>query len=255
MNVDLASASRRVRRRVATPWLFAWMIGVSTAATSSACHDFQHTNPFDLLTPDTELTVLGPDTLFTIGTVAKFSMAGKLGPFTDPTALWRSSILNDLNGDFTGTFVLYKAPLYPVAETAFVAVDIGHYVTAAGASAWTRSFGKNVILTQRLVRIQLRCPATHACDTLNAGGAWSVWVDGIDAGGSQIIGLELPGTNPAKGAPIAVFVSRDTTVATVSSAGVRAADVTALRSGTTWIVSTRIAKPDTLRDSLQVVVR
>jgi hypothetical protein len=84
---------------------------------------------------------------------------------------------------------------------------------------------------------------------------WSVWVDGADAGGSQIVGLALPDSNPANGAPIAAFVSRDATVAAVAPFKVRAANVTALKPGTTWIVATRIALKDTLRDSLQVVVR
>ena len=255
MSIQLASVPRRVRRRHAATWLLIWLIGAATVAASSACRDYQHTNPFDLLTPDSELKILGPDTLFTIGVVAKFSPSGALGPFPDPTAVWRSSVQDDLNGDFMGTFVLYKAPLYPLVETASVTVEIGHYVTAAGQSAWTRSIEKDVIVTQRLVRIQLRCPAAHACDTLAAGGAWSVWVDGVDAGGSQIVGLTLPDSNPAKGAPVAVFISRDTAVATAAPVGVRAANITALKSGTTWIVATRIAKSDTLRDSLQVVVR
>lgn len=255
MNIEPAEGPRCVRRRHAATWLLVWLIGAATVGASSACRDYQHTNPFDLLTPDSELKVLGPDTLFTVGVVATFSPSGALGPFTDPTAIWRSSIQDDLNGDFTGTFTLYKAPLYPLVETASVTVEIGHYVTAAGRSAWTRTIGKDVILTQRLVRIQLRCPAAHACDTLAAGGAWSVWVDGVDAGGSQISGLALPSSNSAKGPPIAAFVARDTAVAAVAPVGVRAADVTALKSGTTWIVATRIAKSDTLRDSLQVVVR
>ena len=255
MTNDAASAPSRLRRRCASVWLFVWLIGAAIVAGSSACRDYQHTNPFDLLTPDSELKVLGPDTLFTIGEVAKFSSAAALGPFTDPTSIWTSSIFDDFNGDYAGTFVLYRAPLYPLTETTTVTDSIGHYDTAAGRSAWTRAFSKNVVLTQRLVHIQVRCPDTHMCDTLNTGGAWSVWVDGMDAGGTQIVGLELPGTNPAKGTPIAVFASRDTTVAAVAPVGVRAANVTALKSGTTWIVATRIAKPDTLRDSLQVVVR
>jgi hypothetical protein len=132
---DSGNVPRRVRRRSAIIWLLAWPIGAATLAASFACRDYQRTNPFDLLTPASELKVLGPDTLFTIGEVAKFSPAGALGPFTDPTALWRSSNLDELNGDFMGTFELYRAPLYPLAETATVTVEIGHYVTAGGESA------------------------------------------------------------------------------------------------------------------------
>ena len=110
---------------------------------------------------------------------------------------------------------------------------------------------------QRLTRIQLRCPDTHVCDSLGVGGSWSVWVDGLDALGDGIYTLSpdfTPAratTNPTTGPPIASYVSRDTTVASLVPVGVRVATVTARRSGATWIVATRGA----LRDSLQVVVR
>ena len=53
------------------------------------------------------------------------------------------------------------------------------------------------------------------------------------------------------GTPMATFTSRDTTVASVTPVGIRAATVTARKSGTTWIVATR----NSLLDSLQLTVR
>jgi hypothetical protein len=110
---------------------------------------------------------------------------------------------------------------------------------------------KTVVVTQRLTRISLRCPDTRACDSLAVGGTWSVWVDGFDARGLQIASLRTADTNPSAGPPIAVYTVRDTTIATLVPAGIRAATVTALKSGTTWIVGARGA----LSDSLQLVVR
>lgn len=218
-----------------------------------ACRDYKHTNPFDPLAPD-ELTIVGPDSLFSAGEFATYAIQS-VPAFTDPTAQWGSSSPNDLtSSEGTGTFELFGAPLYPVAETVMVTVAIGHYNTATG-SAWRRTYARTVILTQRLVRIKLRCPDTPACATLAAGGVWSLWIDGFDAGGGQIIRLAYPTTNPTTGTPVATFVSRDTTIAAVTPVGVRVASVTALRSGSTWIVATRVALLDTLRDSLQVVVR
>ncbi|HEY2848428.1 MAG TPA: hypothetical protein VGI97_01010, partial [Gemmatimonadaceae bacterium] len=87
--------------------------------------------------------------------------------------------------------------------------------------------------------------------SLAVGGTWSVWVDGFDARGLQIASLRTADTNPSAGPPIAVYTVRDTTIATLVPAGIRAATVTALKSGTTWIVGARGA----LSDSLQLVVR
>jgi hypothetical protein len=108
-----------------------------------------------------------------------------------------------------------------------------------------------VYQTQRVTRIQLRCPDTHACDTVSTGGGWSVWVDGFDALNERIYALTSATANPATGTVIATFAVRDTTIASVSPVGIRAANVTALKSGTTWIVGTR----GTLLDSLQLVVQ
>jgi hypothetical protein len=252
MSVQLArvpsiARHRALRQRMAT------LIGFGALAAGIACRDFEHTNPLDPMNFTPGITIVGPETLFTIGTSATYAYES-VQPFIDPTAVWSSSSFVDLYTDGKDTFKLTRAPLYPATEGASVMVALGEYNTLHGA-AWSKSIGRSVVLTQRLVRIQLRCPAAHACDTLDAGAVWSAWVDGFDAGGSQILGLDLPTINPSSGAPIAVFVSRDTTIATVKAVGIRSADATAVRSGTTWIVATRIALLDTLRDSLPLVVR
>lgn len=226
------------------------LIGFFALVAAVACNDYKRTNPFDPATvsSDLHLAVIGPDTLFTIGQIAEFTLGGT-PVFTDPGELWMASNGYELDGDGTGTFDLYSAPLYPATDVVDVALGIGHR-----GSSFIRTFVKGVVVTQRLVRMQLRCPDTHACDAQAAGGTWSIWVDGFDKGGRGIVGMEVPTTNPAKGKPIATFVSRDTTIAAVAPVGIRAANVSALTSGTTWIVATRVALADTLRDSLQVVV-
>jgi len=65
------------------------------------------------------------------------------------------------------------------------------------------------------------------------------------------VALTAATTNPLTGTPVATFVSRDTTVASVLLIGIRAATVTARKTGTTWIVATR----GSLFDSLALVVR
>jgi len=108
-----------------------------------------------------------------------------------------------------------------------------------------------VALTQRVVRIDLRCPVTHACDTLSVGDTTSVWVDGRDSHNIQIVALTSSTANPATGTPIATYAARDSSIVSLTPLGIRATVVTALKTGSTWIVGTR----GTLLDSLQVVVR
>jgi hypothetical protein len=79
-------------------------------------------------------------------------------------------------------------------------------------------------------------------------------VDGFDANNQHVYSLPSAVSNPPAGSPIAIFTSRDPTIAALSPVGIRAANVTALKAGATWIVGTRIAAQDTLLDSLQVVV-
>jgi hypothetical protein len=154
-------------------------------------------------------------------------------------------------------------PLEPAMVTVAVAALVGsvdttlqryiapNYVTVH--SFEPRHVGyKSVVLMQRLTRIQLLCPAVHGCDTLSFGsGSWSVWVDGFDARNNPIATLPGAPLNPSTGPPIAIFTVRDTTVASVSPVGIRAATVTARKPGSTWVIATRGA----LLDSLQVVAR
>jgi hypothetical protein len=160
-----------------------------------------------------------------------------------------------------GTFQSVGPPLWPDHFTATVNALIGKVDTVLSrngltvyTSVWRHVGSKQVVVTQRLTSIVLRCPDTHACAALNAGDGWSVWVDGFDAHNQPIYALSNTTINPAVGTPIAIFTSRDTTIASVSPVGIRVANITALKAGTTWIVGTRIAAQDTLRDSLQITV-
>jgi len=257
MRPDLTRA--RGTRVVALAGAAALVIGI----TFVACGDpYLHTNPYDPAFP-VEIAISGPDTLFSYSQLATYS--AQITPvFPDTAVEWASSDTDNFAPSGAPTFRVSSVdslplPLYPKTIAVSVMALLGQEDTTLGINGsavrshnWSHVGTKNVILTQRVVRIQLRCPDTHACDTLAAGATWSVWVDGYDALGYQIVTLASATANPATGTPIATFVARDTTVASVAPVGIRAATVTALKSGgTTWIVAMR----DSLRDSLQVVVR
>jgi hypothetical protein len=237
------------------------LAGAVGAALLVACGDpYQHTNPYDPVFP-VNITVTGPDTIYNSFGLATYS-AQSVPAFPDSAVSWESVGLASSGG--TGTFQAQGQlgqPLWPDYDTATVTALIGkvdttislNYLTVR-TSIWRHSGSKVVIVTQRLTKIQLRCPDTHACDTLGVGGAWSVWVDGFDALNQRIYALASAVLNPPTGNPIAVYTSRDPTIASVTPVGIRVANVTALKVGTTWIVGTRIAAQDTLLDSLQVTV-
>lgn len=234
-----------------------------------------------------ELTITGPDSLFSYGEIAQY-VAQAAPAFPDSAVLWKidtvtihrggnlDTIIAGLSypnpgagdtivpGDSifkplgAGTFQSLAPPLEPKSVTVTIDALIGAYDTTLASweigTVQTKGYRhagyKTVVLTQRVTKIQLRCPDTHACDSLSAGASWTVWVDGFDALGRQIYALTGATTNPPGSPPIATFASRDTTIATVTPVHIRAATVTALRSGMTWIVGTRGA----LLDSVQVVV-
>ena len=228
-------------------------------ALLAGCGDpYRHTNPYDPVYPVT-ITVTGPDTLYSSFEYATYS-ATSAPAFPDSAVSWNSYGLMSTGGE--GTFQSVGAPLWPAYFIDTVSALIGKVDTTIAqnyqtvqTSIWRHVASKVVIVTQRLTRIVLRCPDVHACDTLGVGGVWSIWVDGFDANNQRIYALASSVANPLAGFPVATYTSRDPTVASVSPVGIRVANVTALKVGTTWIVGTRIAAQDTLVDSLQVTVR
>jgi hypothetical protein len=226
--------------------------------------DYLHTNPYDPEVPVT-ITLFGPDTVFSAFEVVHYT-AQTSPAFPDSAVSFASSDTVDWTPSGPGSFESQSPPLYPATKqvTVFVylglvdttiAVDIG---TGGGVVPVTiqtkipRHTGfKNVILTQRVTKISLRCPDAHACDTLAVGGTWSVWADGFDATGLRVYQFFSATTNPATGPAFVTYAVRDTTVAGFAPVGVRVATVTAKKSGATWIVATR----DTVRDSLRIVVK
>jgi hypothetical protein len=231
--------------------------GVVLSASFACGNPYQRTNPYDPAFGVT-VTVQGPDTLF-----SSFQQ-GTYSAQTDP-AFPDSAIHWPCCGSSFGrsaTFMSVAPPLWPQTRQQIIEAVIGGIDTLPASAGSTlgpvtpvrryrHAGSKSVVVTQRLVRIQLRCPDTHACDTLSVGSAWSVWVDGFDALGLQIYALVSTTANPSTGTPIATFAARDTTIASVSPVGIRAVNVTARKAGTTWIVATR----DVLLDSLKLVVR
>ena len=235
--------------------------GIVLLAVAAACGDpYLHTNPYDPVFP-VALTVLGPDTVFSYSEVATFGLQS-VPAFPDSSAQFSVSDSVAFVPAGTGAFRSAAPPLYPATRSVIVVGGIGAFdtVTASDGAAvgpalfikeWRHSATKVVVLTQRVVRISLRCPDTHACDTVAVGGAWQVWVDGFDAANQSIVALHSPVVNPPSGTPVATLTVRDPTIASVSPTGIRAAVVTALKSGTTWVIGTRGA----LLDSLQLVVQ
>lgn len=251
---------------------------VATAALSATggCGDpYLHTNPYDPVYP-VEFVITGPDSLFSYGEMAHYSVQ-TTPAFPDTAFRWdidTVTVVNPLSGIDTivdggtvfrpagpGEYQSISPPLEPATVTIAIVASVGQIDTTVARcipqcitiqTVQQRHTGyKSVVLTQRVTRIRLRCPDTQACDTLAVGGTWSVWVDGFDALGRQIAALTSSVANPTRGPPVVTYLTRDTTIATVMPVRIRAATVTARKSGTTWIVATRGA----LADSLQLVVR
>lgn len=270
-----------------------------------ACGDpYLHTNPYDPVYP-VAATITGPDTLFSQGEIGQYSVQTNPA-WPDTGIIWAIDSFTDyfivpgvpnacvvnqtasgdtvLPGNGTGVYTSVRPPLEPYSFSIAIEVWLGAIDTTVGVydpcaggphAVQTRIprhiVYKTVVVTQRLTRIQLRCPDTHACAPLAVGSTADIWVDGFDALGHQIASLANSVANPATGNPtsppyvtkdtailrvqkgnnpIATYVSRDSTIARFTPVGIRVAHVTAVSSGTTWIVATRGA----LADSLQVVV-
>ena len=256
----------RVPRSSAVERRFVALFGAAILVASFACGDpYLHTNPYDPVY-SVSVTVTGPDSLFSYLEIAHFG-AVIVPAFPDTAVKFDSSDSLSFMPAGAASFEAgptIAPPLWPATKTVTVFAGIGAIDTtysqwdpkcACTVTIRTHHYrhvgSKTVVLTQRVVHILLRCPDTHACDPLSAGGAWSVWVDGFDALNHEIVALTAATTNPLTGTPVATFVSRDTTVASVLLIGIRAATVTARKTGTTWIVATR----GSLFDSLALVVR
>jgi len=237
------------------------LLGAAVLIVAIACGDpYLHTNPYDPVYP-VSVTILGPDTLFSYEQLGTFT-AQVVPAFSDTSLQFASSDSIVFPAAGYAAFRSNAPPLWPATRTVTVSGGVGGIDTlspAAGGgngpaqliTVWRHSGSKLVVLTQRVVSIQLRCPDTHACDTLSAGAVWSVWADGFDALHQLIVALHSTAANPATGTPVALFASRDTTIATVAPVGIRAANVTARETGATWIVAAR----DSLLDSLRLVVK
>lgn len=281
------------------------MAAALVVAALIACGDpYLHTNPYDPVYPVVG-TITGPDTLFSLGEVGHYSV--QINPaWPDSGVIWAVDTFSDyfttqqslalnpcirvaVRGDTAlvptapGAYESILPPLEPYSFKIAIEVWLGTIDTTVAIDAG-RCFGPNgtigipsprhvvykeVVVTQRLTSIRLRCPDTHACTPLTVGDTADIWVDGFDALGGGIKGL-FASVNPATGNPdipyvttdtailrvqkgnnpIATYVSRDSTIARATPVGIRVAHITAVNPGSTWIVATRGA----LADSLQVVV-
>jgi hypothetical protein len=278
------------------------VLGAAAVVALIACGDpYLHTNPYDPSHP-VDIAIAGPDTIFSLGENAQYTVQANpawpdtgivwaLDTFTDyffaaaPNASCTSQFAPGdtiLHATTLGAYQSILMPLEPYSFTIGVEAWLGTidtiHLTNHCNSGFTldqvrtpRHVGyKQVVVMQRVTRIQLRCPDTHACAALAAGDSAFIWVDGFDALDNQISGLSNPTVNPASGNPtlpyqftnpaiqaalktnnpIATCVSRDTTIARTTPIGIRVARVTPLAAGSTWVVATRGA----LTDSLQIVV-
>ena len=275
------------------------VMAASLAALIACGEPYVHTNPYDPAYP-VQVGIAGPDTLFSLGEVGQYTVQTN-PPWPDSGLVWAidtftnyfivpglcSVQLSDggtvLSANGGGAYRSIAPPLEPYSFK--VAIDVwlgtidttvafelctGERVTAQTTAPRHIAY-KTVVVTQRVTRIQLRCPDTHGCAPLAVGDSAFIWVDGFDALGRQIVALTSSAANPATGNPIlpyatsdtailrvqkgnnpvAAYVSRDSTIARTTPIGIRVARVTAVGAGSTWVVATRGA----LMDSLQVVVR
>jgi hypothetical protein len=270
-----------------------------------ACGDpYLRTNPYDPAVP-VQATITGPDTLFSFGEFGQYSL--QTDPvWPDTGIIWATDTFTDyfvvvgtltsrcatqvtpgdtiLLASGNGSYQSIRPPLEPYSFKVAIEAWLGTIDTTVAVNnmqcpgpngtlqiSLPRHIAyKTVVVTQRLTRIQLRCPDTHACAPLLAGDTALIWVDGFDALGRQIAALANSADNPATGNPvvpyattdtsilrvlkgnnpIATYVSRDSTIARMTPVGIRVARVVGVSPGSTWIVATR----GTLTDSLQVVV-
>ena len=165
-----------------------------------------------------------------------------------------------LKSSGAGAFQSIAPPLEPTVLKISIGASVGLIDTVVGrcipqcilirTNQFRHTGYKTLIITQRVTRIQLRCPDGHACDALPVGGVWSVWVDVFDALNRQGYALTSSTANPKTGPPVVTYAVRDTAIASVAPVFTRAANVTARKTGSTWLVATRGA----LADSLQLVV-
>jgi hypothetical protein len=241
-----------------------------------ACGDpYVHSNPYDPVFPVT-FEITGPDSVLSIGQVAQYSVQ-TTPVFPDSAIQWDIDSVTIVKlgvgdtivdgttvfaPDGSGGYMSINPPLEPATVKIAVEVLLGavdttvqRYINGQFVTIETHTYRhigyKEVVLTQRLVRIRLRCPDTPSCAPMTVGGTWSVWVDGFDALNNQMHQYIGVNANPRTGTPVVTYAIRDTTIATLAPDGIRAATVTARKSGTTWIVATR----STLVDSLQLVVQ
>jgi len=270
------------------------LVAAAVATAAVACGDpYVPTNPYD---PETavQIMVTGPDTLFSLGDLAQFT-ASSVPSLPDTAFTWGTDTFYNnqtfLGQDTTtpissgnlylasqgsGQYRSIAPPLEPNVFNIAITVSIGNIDTTeqqcvGETNEYSNCFRvqfraprhivyRNVAVTQRLTRIQLRCPDTHACSPVAVGDSAFIWVDGFDALGRQIVALTSSTANPPLGDPqvtagamkypVVTYVSRDSTVAIASPVGVRVCRVGGRKTGSTWIVATRGA----LADSLQVVV-
>jgi hypothetical protein len=295
---DRTRRSRIRRRQLA-------LIGAAVLAALVACGDpYLHTNPYDPAYP-LEMTISGPDTLFSFEEIGQYT-AQTNPPWSDTGFVWGIDTFSEyfippppptngadpcwtltvrgdtaLKGNGNGAYQSILPPLEPYSFKISIEASVGTIDTVTsymacrgpveGRITAPRHTGyKTVVITQRVTRIQLRCPDTHACDPIAVGDSAFIWVDGFDAHNKQIVALTSSTANPATGNPlfpyittdtailrvqatnnpVVTYVSRDTTIARTTAIGIRVARVTPVKSGSTWVVATRGA----LADSLQIVV-
>ncbi len=166
-----------------------------------ACGDpYLHTNPYDPAHP-VEFTITGPDTLFSVGEIAQYTVQTNL-PWSDTGLAWAIDTLTDpfivppppplgcgnqvvsgdtiLRGNGSGAYQSLVPPLEPYAFNIAIEVWLGSIdttlsddlcvITRTVQTNEPRHIGyKTVVVTQRVTRIQLRCPDTHACAPLAVG--------------------------------------------------------------------------------------
>jgi hypothetical protein len=137
------------------------VIASALVLSIASCEAFTHSNPYD---PQTkfEYSILGPDTLFSLGQVASYEIQSKPA-LADTAGIWSCDCLELVSQAGTRTFSvsgLVAPPQWPATTTVRLDVLIGKFDTIVFhnspsgpfpvlESRYQRTLSRTVVVTQR----------------------------------------------------------------------------------------------------------
>ena len=137
-----------------------WRIALAFVAVSLslACGEYAHSNPYDPDT-DTQITIAGPDTIWSIGELAEFTAT------VSPPVSGGRGIVWDAIGNADGFVVLTPG----IGIGKFRAAHVG--AASVSATVGRHVASKRVVVRQRPARVELFCPDLCTALTMTAIGS------------------------------------------------------------------------------------